>query len=342
MQRDPPPPATPPPPPRSAFSYQNPPRFCCSGTPPLPFPEPTCSGGQGAPWAAGRRPRAAGRGAPPPRQSTALPLRWRTSIPTPQSMYGTPWGGWLLKWLPARQQGPRPAPPPPRQSAVLTPPCRASIPTPTVQMQCNGSSRGAWWLSPPPPAAPPPPRARLYSASMCHVNAPPCSAVRPLGQVHPQPTSPPACGRDAHVDRTGQEGGVRHGGRRREPRGGLHSERPQAGRPWRYAEGTRDARLRGISSCRSQSQIRRPASTTGGKVLALGNRGQVKRRVHARTAARPHARTRHVPPSPPPTAFSRDCASCRTSQIRSGFFPPPKSRCGNFFQPCPFGHPRYI
>jgi hypothetical protein len=24
------------------------------------------------------------------------------------------------------------------------------------------------------------------------------------------------------------------------------------------------------------------------------------------------------------------------------FFSPPKSRCGNFFQPFPFGHPRYI
>jgi hypothetical protein len=37
--------------------------------------------------------------------------------------------------------------------------------------------------------------------------------------------------------------------------------------------------------------------------------------------------------------FPRDCAPCRTSQIRSGFFSHPSRGGATFFQPLPFGHP---
>jgi hypothetical protein len=38
---------------------------------------------------------------------------------------------------------------------------------------------------------------------------------------------------------------------------------------------------------------------------------------------------------------TRLCAMSHISDPKRIFFPP-KSRCGNFFQPFPFGHPRYI
>ena len=38
---------------------------------------------------------------------------------------------------------------------------------------------------------------------------------------------------------------------------------------------------------------------------------------------------------------ARLCAMSHISDPKRIFFPP-KSRCGNFFQPFPFGHPRYI
>ena len=42
-----------------------------------------------------------------------------------------------------------------------------------------------------------------------------------------------------------------------------------------------------------------------------------------------------------PSFAARLCDVSHISDPKRNFFPP-KSRCGNFFQPFPFGHPRYI